>query len=273
MKIEHIVSTMNRDNYDFLNELHIQHNCLVINQNMQERYEEFLMDGMLVRIISTPERGLSNSRNMLLKNAEGDICIIGDDDVLYLDGYTQRIENAYETYPDADIIAFLFTEEMGKDTRKRCVKAGRLNIFSISKVASVEITLKRKSILSKGLAFDSRIGLGSPFPLGEENAFLADALRAGLRIYQVPISICFTQPVTASMEQKWGNGFDKAYFVAKGAAFYRIYRHLFLLFAFAFILAKKRSLFKNVPLCKAAYWMIKGKRKYKFQGKESHNVS
>ena len=87
MNFEHIVSTMNKEEFSFIEKLNIEWPCLVVNQNVCEGRTTYPLKYGDARIISTPETGLSRSRNMLLKNAIGDICIIGDDDVVYLPNY------------------------------------------------------------------------------------------------------------------------------------------------------------------------------------------
>ena len=96
------------------------------------------------------------------------------------------MNRAMKNIPDADIIVFQFTHDKNKETRVQYEKDKRYYLWNISKVASVEITFKRKSIIDKGIKFNNIIGLGTKFPSGEENAFLADALRAGLKIYHIP---------------------------------------------------------------------------------------
>ncbi len=265
MNIEHIISTMNRTDFSFLKNLCLETNTLVVNQNCPDGIYDFsLSDNVNVRTISTPEKGLSRSRNKLLQNAVGDICIIGDDDVEYLDGYLDIIRNAYEKHTDADIIVFCFTHEKGKETRVRYNEDVRMNMKNISKAASVEITFKRKSVLDAGISFNNNIGLGTSFPSGEENAFLADALRAGLKIYHVPQTICL-----AVEDKKINNEYSvERYLTDKGAAFYCIYKTAFPIYSLAFILLKKKSHFKNISIIKAFFLMLKGKKIYKKAVKE-----
>lgn len=267
MKLQHIISTMHREEFDFLDTMNITQDILVVNQADREDREAFEKNGKSVSVVTTSERGLSNSRNMLLDYAEGNIVILGDDDLYYLNGYEKIIEDAYEQYPDADIIVFSFTQEMGQDTRRQFSKSKKLNIFGIGKIASVEITFKLKSVKEKGIRFDPLLGLGAEFGSGEENAFLADALKAGLVIRYVPATICYLKP-DPDDRQKWKDGFNEDYFVKKGACFYRIYKGYFLLFSWAFVLLKKRNLFKNVPFMKATRWMRQGKRLYKQKKRE-----
>lgn len=259
MKIEHIVSTMNREDFSFLENLGFVTDVVVVNQNCPQKTESFsLSNGVSVKAISTPEKGLSRSRNKLIENATGDVCIIGDDDVQYLDGYLDIIENAYKKYTDADIIVFRFTHEKGKETRVRYKEDISVSMQNVSKFASVEITFKSESIKKAGISFNNNIGLGTPFPSGEENAFLADALRAGLKIYHVPQTIC-----VAVEDMKINENYDVLKYIEdKGATFYCIYKKMFPVYSLAFIVLKKKTIFKDVSILKAFRFMLKGKRKY-----------
>ena len=265
MKIQHIISTMNRQEFSFMEKLGLKAEALVVNQNCPEKQEEiFLLDDIKVKVLSTSEKGLSRSRNMLLENSWADVCIIGDDDVEYLDGYLESIENAYKKYADADIIIFRFTHEKGKETRARFTEDVKVTMQNVSKFASVEITFKRKSVIDAEVRFNNNIGLGTPFPSGEENAFLADALRAGLKIYHVPVTIC-----VAEEDMKINEGYNvNEYLTDKGASFYCIYKSAFPVYAAAFILLKKKTLFKDVSIFRALNLMFKGRKKYKKSVKE-----
>lgn len=259
MKVQHIISTMNRKDFSFLESLCLKTDAVVVNQNCPEGKQAItLSNGARVRVVSTTEKGLSRSRNKLIENATGDICIIGDDDVEYLDGYLDIIEGAYKKHPDADIIVFRFTHEKGKETRERYTDDVAVTMQNVSKFASVEITFKLESIKKAGISFNNNIGLGTAFPSGEENAFLADALRAGLKAYHVPQTICVAEEACKVTED-----YDiYKYIEDKGAAFYCIYKNMFALYSLAFILLKKKSIFKDVSIFKAFSLMCKGKKNY-----------
>ncbi len=261
MILQHIISTMHRKDASFVQGLKCKCSVLVINQADTVDDIRTTIGDVPVRMITTTERGLSNSRNRLLENAEGDICIVGDDDLFYSSNYDEIIRKAYDDFPEADIITFRFSERLGVDTRQAFPTPRRLNILQISKVASVEVTFRLESIRRAGLSFDPLLGLGAHFGSGEENAFLADALRSGLRIYHVPITICYCIE-NQDDRRKWTDGFKKDYFVKKGACFYRIFGWLFLPMSIAFLILKKRSVFRNVPLFSALFWMLEGKREY-----------
>lgn len=264
MKIEHIVSTMNRDEFSFLSELKMQAPCLVVNQNKPEKEFAYSLEKVEARIICTPEKGLSRSRNKLIENAVGDVLIIGDDDVEYKPDYLDYIKKAYEKLPNADIIVFRFTNDKEKETRARYSKIKRLKLFNISKCASVEITFRRESIIKSGVRFNNEIGLGTRLATGEENAFLADALRAGLKIYHYPKTICYAEEAHTLGDIKN----VEEYLTSKGGAYHCIYKKWFFFFALAFILIKKRSLFRGISVKKAYKWMKQGKKQYKLLEKK-----
>lgn len=258
----HIISTMNRNDYQFLDVMNMETDCLVVNQcgkNGETCVET--QSGHHARILMSDKKGLSNSRNLLLEHMRGDIAIVTDDDLEYFPGYLNAIENAYVDFPDADIIVFRFTEDKERETRERYHKPFRMNMFTISKAASVEITFRMESIRKTGIRFDSLLGVGSVFPTGEENAFLADALRAGLKIYHVPVTICYTECSDAE-RGSWVKQHNDDFFYAIGAAYHRIYRKAYLLMFTAYFFLKKSKLFRGVNILHAIKCVIKGKQQY-----------
>lgn len=271
MSVEHIVSTMFQENTNFIYSMECQADVLVINQAFDRRYIQKEYQGHIIRMYTVPDRGLSNSRNALLEQVKGNIAILGDDDLIYLDGYLEKIKKAYQEHPDADMIAFSFTQSLTANTRRQFKTARKLNLFSISKVASVELTFKTKSISDAKLSFCPLLGLGAKYGACEENAFLADALRAGLTIWYVPETICYLRPDPPE-RVKWQQGFDEDYFRKRGACFYRIYRGAFALFSIAFLLLKKRTVFRDVPIARAWKWMREGKKLFQ-QDEEAEKCS
>ncbi len=262
MRIVHLISTMNKKNADFIADMGCRFDSLIVNQCDACGDETVNIAGHTHRMLSTTERGLSNSRNMLLDNAECDIAIIGDDDLIYLDGYDEKIKDAYEKHPDADIIAFSFTQSENEITRRQYSRQRKIGLTGISKIASVEISFKIESVRRAGIRFDTRLGLGAPFGSAEENAFLADALRAGLKILYIPMTLCYLLPDTPD-KVKWRDGFDEDYFTKKGGCFFRIYGALFLPFAIAFLLSKRFTLFRKAGFFRPLRWMMLGKKKIK----------
>jgi len=154
--------------------------------------------------------GLSRNRNNAISISTADICLIADDDNLYKPEYIDTILDAWNGNPDADILTF----------QAETLQGEMLHPYPAPYVCSVEITLRRSSILDKGLLFDERFGLGSPLLCaGEEEVFMADARRAGLKIRYIPKVIVRTQGVTTGISLI-GN---RTLQITKGATFHYVY--------------------------------------------------
>ncbi|MBP5731901.1 MAG: glycosyltransferase family 2 protein [Bacteroidaceae bacterium] len=151
-----------------------------------------------VTLTTIPGRGLSANRNNAIAHATADVCIIADDDCLYDKQHLKNVTDAYNKYPDADIICFTAQDYNSQPLRHyptedmpylQAVKQGYYP-------ASIQITFRRKTVAGR-IAFNPNFGLGSALLCaGEEEVFIADALRAGLNIMYVNQPIVRTDPNT-----------------------------------------------------------------------------
>lgn len=207
---------------------------LVINQcTAIEPPPMFERDG--VRMVSMHERGVSLSRNRALGLARAELLAIVDDDIEYLPGSLATIRRAYRALPDADVITFQFlNRDTGLPVKHYAARPFRHDRRTIGRVSLVEMTLRRDATV--GLAFDTRFGPGATLQSGEENIFLADALRAGLRGYYWPEPIC-DHPGVGTGYRMW----DRETAYAKGATFRRMYPLAWPGVAAYFALVKHRN--------------------------------
>lgn len=191
MRIEFLIATMNRTDAKFLDSIfqNIESkekiNGVVINQCSIDKLPQIESKYRNIKIISVKDKGLSKSRNLALKHATGDICVIADDDVVYKENVVETIKNSYEA-TDADVIKFQIETPEGEPYKKYSLKIRRENLRSSMGTSSIEITFNRKSIVSKNLAFDERFGLGSTFKGSEDVIFLSDCIKHELRCFCVP---------------------------------------------------------------------------------------
>jgi hypothetical protein len=74
----------------------------------------------------------------------------------------------------------------------------------------------------------------------------------------VPVTICVARE-DLKINESYG---VQKYLVDKGAVFYCIYKKMFPLYALAFVVLKKKSLFKDVSFFKCFSLMCKGRKKY-----------
>lgn len=256
MRLEVLISCMHQKDKSIIQRTNIQSDVLVINQcdeNKEERFEFENKKGenCVARIIYTTERGLSRSRNMALRNATGDICLICDDDEVLEDNYVDKIIEGYRLYPKASVLAFTFVWIKKKDPKK----PKRINYLSALRVNSIQITFKRDTISFNKVFFDEMLGSGTGHGGGEENKFLYDCLRNNLRIYYTPILIGRCIP----NKSIWFKGFTNDYFYNRGFSNKRIMGTLFaLLYALEYAIAKYPRYRKENSFLSVIYHQIRG---------------
>lgn len=260
MKLQVLVSTMNKiDCNKLLSDMKITSDAIIINQvnyEGEERINSWSRSD--IKLINTNEIGLSKSRNKAILNATGDICLFSDDDLIYRSSYEKEIIDAFKNNCEYDIICFCVKgiDQHFKDYPK---KSRKLNYISSMKVSSVEIAFKRESIVKNEVRFDERFGSGSrKYSMGEENIFLYECLKKGLKIKFEPIYIADLYVGDST----WFNGYNKKYFIDKGAAFTAMSRTMSLLLILQFALRKRKIFKTNFNVKDAVKYMIMGKKEY-----------
>lgn len=255
MSFQILLSTMNKTNEEVMEMLkknNISSSTLVINQNKKD--DSFKNENVIV--LSYNERGLSKSRNRALENTNADICLIADDDIKYVDDIENIIVNSFIQNPDYDIIAF-FVES---NERKECRKKKKINFLKSLSIMSVQIAYRPSSIKKNNVKFDERFGTGSGlYTSGEENIFLADCLKKGLKILYIPQKIASLQ----EGESSWFTGFDEKFFVSKGALFYRLSPALSVLLIISFAILKYPMYKKTLKMKQAIKCMMSGRKQLK----------
>lgn len=261
-KVNVLVSTMNRNDLNFLKDMYLRDNVVVVNQTTNNQLiDSKRIDSESITVVNSFDRGLSKSRNLALKNSESDISIIADDDVMYYPNFENKVIEAYDKFPDADVIAFKVHRIGQNSNREKSFsdKEKNINYLTSMKISSVEITFKTKSIKVNNIRFNENIGAGTEFMMGEENQFLFDCLKSNLNIKYVPIEIA---EVDVS-DSTWFNGFDDNYFISTGAKFYNMSHVFYPLFIFQFAIRKTKLYKNNYSFFEVIKVMFSGVEKYK----------
>lgn len=251
MELEILLSCMNQEDMSIVKKSRITGNVLIINQcDKEQETSEKTLQGT-ARMISTRERGLSRSRNMALRHAKGDICLLCDDDETFLPGYEDTILKAFEKYPKAAVIAFNLTNR--KPRLKQ--QPQKINYLKSLKLASYHLAFHRKRILQTGILFDEQMGAGTGNGCGEENKFLLDCLKKKIQIWYEPVAIAELE----NKESTWFFGFDEIFFYQRGAAT----RHMmgFLpaaAYGFYYIVAKFPQYRRTISPVKAGKNLLRG---------------
>lgn len=143
-----------------------------------------------VKIFQFEGKGLSQSRNNAIEHADGDICVIADDDVKYKDEYLDKIKKTFYDNK-VDVACFKIKTYKGeKEYKKYSEHSFQIILKRRPTISSIEIVFRLNRIRESKIKFDTRFGLGSNFLIGgEEQVFIADCLKNKMKVYFFPYYI------------------------------------------------------------------------------------
>ncbi|MBR4949348.1 MAG: glycosyltransferase [Clostridia bacterium] len=256
MKIQVLVATMNQSDYSLIEKMNIRSCAIVGNQCDKNLIEDIKIDENEIKWLSFNERGVGLNRNNALMRADGDICLIADDDMVYYDNYCQIVSSAFERYPDADIIIFNLEEENPERyVIKKDMKVNRLNYL---RYGTARIAFKLESIKNNGIYFNQCFGGGTKYCHGEDNLFLTACLNNNLKIYAVTDYIA---KLTNDRESTWNCGYDEKYLNDQGALYKAISKKWWRLLCLQDALRRYKSY--NTSPFKAYKIMVKGAKNFR----------
>lgn len=217
MNIQMLIVTMHQKDHSLLEKMNIQTDAIVGNQCDVNQVEDFVWEGHSIKWLSFDERGVGLNRNNALMRASADIVVCADDDMLYVDNYSDLIEAAYQRLPDADVIIFNLKRTEGRQPAY-VERDKRVTWHNYMRYGAARITAKLKPLHLSGIYFNQCFGGGTEHSSGEDTLFLTSCLKAGLKIYAVPEVIA---ELKSERESTWFKGYTDKYMRDKGIM-YRI---------------------------------------------------
>lgn len=259
MTLQVLLSAMFLQDENYIDSLNICSDCVVINQCDASSSRKIIHRGIdgqnhNVTYIESTARGLSKSRNLAISNAEADVCILCDNDVEYVEGYEKLILDQFEANPDADIIVFYIKRPEKPEPNYPDIR--RMDYMSVLKIFSPEIAFRKDSI--SDIRFNEMFGAGAKYYMGEENIFLYDCLKAGKKIIYAPIMIAKLR----DEESTWFKGFDRNFFIARGANYGAMSKWFSHVLIWQFALRKRALYGDNLTTLEALKTMYKGRKLY-----------
>lgn len=263
LNVQVLISCMHQTDYSIIERTNIQSDVVVVNQCDIEDFKEFSFynkKGLACHatFISTKERGLSKSRNMAIKVAKGDICLICDDDEVLIDDYAEQLVNIFQKYSSDSIIASRFVVPDNYHRKKIFWdEPKKITYINSLKISSWQISFKRDDITAKQITFDEKIGSGVSKAGGEENIFLHDCLKRGLSGHYVPILL----GEISYKDSQWVSYiFSYDYFIDWGYYTRRLKggRLIATLMSIAFALKKHKEYKGKCSMSKALFGMLYG---------------
>ncbi len=258
MRLQVLVSAVGQEPEELISRMKLQSDAIIINQGRAHGFQKLTRDGHEICIYDFMEKGVGLSRNTALFRADGDILLFSDEDITYDDGYADKILAEFEKHPEADML--LFNMRVGASRATYHIESyGRVRWYNSGRYPTYSFAVRREKLHRNNITFSLLFGGGARYSNGEDSLFLRDCLKAGLKIYTVPVEIGEEE----ERESTWFTGYHEKFFFDRGVLYHYLYGRLAGLFAMRFILAKKAFMCQEISPMQAFQLMRQGIRKAK----------
>lgn len=270
LSVQVLISAVDQDVRKLSEKMNIETGAVLVNQCGKYDYceldprkgdaqQESAAESGKIRCFSMKERGVGLSRNTALMHADGDICLFSDEDIVLEKGYAEVIGNAYLQYSDADMILFNVKVAPARRTYWN-EQTKRIHWYNYGRYPAYSISGKLDALRRANVHFSLLFGGGAKYSNGEDSLFLRDCLRAGLKIYAVPVCIGEEIERESEIKSTWFHGFTKKFFTDRGVLYHYLYGRLAGIFALRFLLKNKSEMCVEISFREAHRLMKEGIR-------------
>ncbi len=235
MKIISLVSAVDQNIEEMIGGMHLETDAVVVNQCGEESERSYTVGDHAVIQINMKERGVGLSRNTCIEYApDCDIILFTDEDIIYDEGYSASILEAYDSHPEADALFF----NVRVCEARRTYWNGdykRIRFYNYGRYPAYSISIRKSALDRTGVRFPLEFGGGAKYANGEDSIFIHDLLKAGVKIYRTPVCI----GEETERESSWFKGYDDHFFISRGALYVRLYGANAILRAIVFLLRHK----------------------------------
>ena len=186
--------------------------------------------------VSSNEKGVAKSRNVVLKNTKTKYLLFADDEIKFLSDGVKTAISYLEANSDCDLVLAQAIDTNGRLRKTYPSKKVALTKFNSAKAATYEMIVRVESAKSKDVRFDESFGAGVENYLGDEYIFITDLLKKGGKASFLPITIAI-HPAESS-GSRWGTESDLR---ARAQVFTRVFGIYAPLIRTAFYLKNYRN--------------------------------
>jgi glycosyltransferase involved in cell wall biosynthesis len=255
MPLQVLVAALEQDPRELAATMNIESDAIIIVQADGFAYEEFAAGTATVQAYTFAERGVGLSRNNALLRAKAEVVLFSDEDIVLNKGYAETILAEFAAHPKADVIAFNVAVDERRATYWNTAYK-RVRWYNYGRYPSYSIAARTAKLHETGVTFSLLFGGGAPYGAGEDNLFLRDCLKKGLRVYGSPQEI----GRETYRDSTWFKGYNEKYFYDNGVLYRYLYGAMAEIYVWRFLLAKKGKICQEIGFWQALRLMRKGIR-------------
>lgn len=253
MKLQVLVSAVGQNVRELSSRMRLQSDAIIINQTDYCDFVAYEYQEHQILCYSFHEKGVGLSRNNALLRATGDILLFSDEDIVYDDGYEEKILEAFERYPKADML--LFNMRVGESRATYYTQEfHRVHIWNAGRYPTYSFAIRREILHRSHITFSLLFGGGARYSNGEDSLFLKDCLNYGMKVYAVPVEI----GAETERESTWFQGYHEKFFFDRGVLYHFLYGALAFPMAVRFLMAHGKVMCQDIPRKRALEIMRKG---------------
>ncbi len=259
LSFEILCVTMHQTDFSKIQSMNIHSNVVFANQADETSLKEIEFEGHYAKMVTTETRGVGKNRNVALLNASADICLLADDDVVYVNDVEKKVLGEFEKHPDADVIVFNLETDDKKRKQRTYSKTKKCSKFCRMPWGAYRIAFRLSSWKKANVWFTTLFGGGCIFPSGEDSMWLNHMKEKNMCFYvskEVIGNVSFAKST-------WFTGYDEKFFYGKGAYYKNAHPKSFFFWMLYFSLRTRKM--TKLNFIEKMKWMKAGiKGFYKF---------
>ena len=249
-RLQILVSAVNKNIDSLLENMNISSDAVIVNQIIGEKApdteEKREFKGKDILVLQRNEKGVGLSRNTALEHADHEIIQFADDDIIYDEGYVQKVLDEFDAHPEADLLLFNVKAQEGRETYWN-EDFAKVNWKNYGRYPSYAVFARREKIIEKNVRFSLLFGGGAPYMNGEDSLFLHDCLKAGLNLYRTTVVVGHERP----NESTWFKGYNNKFFFDRGVLYHFLYGKMAKALGFRYLLKNRNIMCNEMGLFKS----------------------
>ena len=254
MTFELLVSCVKKDARELAEKMNIASDAVIVSQLEEAESDEFFDLGEnRVLSIKSQTRGVGLNRNICIEHSNADIILFADEDIVYDEGYAEKVLKEFEDHPDAD--AVFFNVRVCEERRTYWNEGYKwLTWYNSGRYPAYSIAVRASKLKAAGVKYSLLFGGGAKYSNGEDSLFINDMRKAGFKMLASPVVLGEEVPRPST----WFNGYNDKLFYDRGVLYHFLYGKWAGLWGFRWVYKMRPEYEKDYPYKKA--------RKVLFQG-------
>ena len=269
MTFELLVSCVQKDARELAEKMNIASDAVIVSQLEENSSEEtFNVGDKKIHSIKSRTKGVGLNRNTCIEQSSADIILFADEDIVYDEGYEDKVLKEFEAHPDAD--AIFFNVRVCEERRTYWNEGYKwVKWYNSGRYPAYSIAVKASKLKAAGVKYSLFFGGGAKYSNGEDSLFINDLRKAGFKMLASPVVLGEEVPRPST----WFNGYNDKIFYDRGVLYHFLYGKWAKLWGFRWVYKMQHDYTDTYPYKKAKDMLFlgikegtNGKRKFDEKG-------